>query len=294
MENWQLQQLQNLPLEIKIEKTKLRIIEWYEYHNGEVYISFSGGKDSTVLLHLIRSMYPEIEAVFVDTGLEFPEIRDFVKTIENVTWIKPKMRFDEVIKKYGYPLITKEVSRDISTARNKPNGKTADKFVRGGQYHLKYGDTWLLEKWNFLKDSDIPMSNKCCSIMKKQPFKDFEKQSKKMPFIGTMASESILRKKEWLNNGCNAFDIKNPSSKPLSFWVTQDIWDYIKMYNVPYSKIYDMGYDRTGCMFCMFGVHLEKHPNRFQIMKETHPKQYNYCISQLGCGRVLDFIKVKY
>ena len=73
-----------------------------------------------------------------------------------------------------------------------------------------------------------------------------------------------------------------------------DIWTYLKLYKIPYSKIYDMGEKRTGCMFCMFGVHLEKGRNRFQRMKITHPKQYDYCINKLGCGKVLDFINVPY
>lgn len=77
--------LQQLPLEIKIEKTKQRIIEWYEHYQGQVYISFSGGKDSTVLLHLARAIYKDIEAVFVDTGLEYDQIRDFVKTIDFIS-----------------------------------------------------------------------------------------------------------------------------------------------------------------------------------------------------------------
>ena len=75
----ELKLMQNYPLWMKVEKTKQRIREWYEYYNGEVYVSFSGGKDSTVLLHLVRSIYPDVEAVFSDTGLEYPEIKEFVK-----------------------------------------------------------------------------------------------------------------------------------------------------------------------------------------------------------------------
>lgn len=88
-----LAQRQSLPLEAKIEMSKKRIREWYEHYDGDVYVAFSGGKDSTVLLHLVRSMYPDVEAVFSDTGLEYPEIREFVKTIDNVTWVKPKKNF---------------------------------------------------------------------------------------------------------------------------------------------------------------------------------------------------------
>lgn len=76
-----LRELQALPLDLKILKTKNRIKEWYDYFGGQVYVSFSGGKDSTVLLHIARELYPDIEAVFVNTGLEYPEIRKFVKTV---------------------------------------------------------------------------------------------------------------------------------------------------------------------------------------------------------------------
>ena len=110
--------MQGLPLAVKIEKTKQRIREWVEYFGEDgVYVSFSGGKDSTVLLTIARQLYPNIRAVFIDTGLEFPEIRDFVKTWDNVEWIKPKMTFRQVIEKYGYPFISKEVSECVYGAR---------------------------------------------------------------------------------------------------------------------------------------------------------------------------------
>ncbi|GAG40926.1 unnamed protein product, partial [marine sediment metagenome] len=72
---WQLKQRQGLDLATKEGLTANRIRAWYEHWNGEVYVSFSGGKDSTVLLHQVRRMYPRVKAVFVDTGLEYPSIR---------------------------------------------------------------------------------------------------------------------------------------------------------------------------------------------------------------------------
>ena len=114
----ELQMRQALPLNLKIRMTKTRIREWInEYGEDGVYVSFSGGKDSTVLLDLVRQDYPNIPAVFVDTGLEYPEIREFVKTFDNVIWLKPKMNFKQVIEKYGYPFISKEVSESVEGAR---------------------------------------------------------------------------------------------------------------------------------------------------------------------------------
>ena len=302
----QLKALQSLTLEQKIQATKVRIIEWYNHWDGKVYVSFSGGKDSTVLLDIARQIYPDIEAVYVDTGLEYPEIREFVKTKDNVTWLKPEMSFYEVIKKYGYPIVSKEVSRDIAVARRKPDGKTADKFDPNSDYCKKYGMQWCLNKWNFLKDSDIPISNQCCNIMKKRPAKKYKKETNKKAMLATMTCESRERKQNWLKSGCNAFDNNDPQSQPMSFWTEQDVLEYITKYNLPYAKIYGdiikndknkyvtTGAERTGCMFCCYGIQCEKNPNRFQKMKITHPKQYDYCIHKLGIGKILDFLGVKY
>ncbi len=317
MEKWQLQQLQALPLEVKIKKTQERIKEWYEHWNGQVYVSFSGGKDSTVLLHIVRQIYPEVEAVFVDTGLEYPEIREFVKNYDNVLWIKPKMNFKQVIEKYGYPVISKEVSQAIYEARNKTDGAQAKKFLPESERSKKYGERYNLERYCYLKDSNIPISHKCCKIMKKEPANQYSKTSGKKPMIATMTEESQLRESTWMRYGCNAYDGKEPKSTPMSFWTEQDIMQYYLKNNLPMASCYGeiieadqlQGQEclegcmshlttskckRTGCMFCMFGVHLEKEPNRFQMMKKTHPKQYDYCINKLGIGKVLDYIGVKY
>lgn len=168
-----LKYFQAMPLDIKVAMTKTRIREWVkEYGTGGVYVSFSGGKDSTVLLHIVRELHPNIEAVFVDTGLEYPEIRKFVKTFENVTILRPKMRFDEVIKKYGYPLISKEVGDCVFQGRkclqggNKYNCRL--KLLLGIETD-KNGNKSLFckEKYKPLLYTDFICGSYCCNIMKK-------------------------------------------------------------------------------------------------------------------------------
>lgn len=110
--------MQALPLYLKVKLTKRRIRDWInEYGEDGVYVSFSGGKDSTVLLNLVREDYPRVPAVFCDTGLEYPEVRNFVKKHDNVVWLKPKMTFKQVVEKYGYPMISKEVAECVWGAR---------------------------------------------------------------------------------------------------------------------------------------------------------------------------------
>ena len=199
----------NMPLKYKVEMTKTRIREWYNHYNGKVYVSFSGGKDSTVLLHIVRSLYPEVEAVFCDTGLEFPEIREFVRTIENVTYLRPKMNFKQVIEKYGYPVISKETAQKVSEAKHTKSEYLRDLRMNGCKIN-KRGDVYrnpktgkIPEKWKFLIDAPFELSGKCCNIFKKNPAKKYEKETGKYPFIGTMARESSMRMTSYIKNGCS-------------------------------------------------------------------------------------------
>lgn len=290
-----LQEYQKYNLNQKIDKSFCAIEQFYNAMNGNVYISFSGGKDSTVLLFLVRKLYPNAIAVFSDTGLEFPEIRDFVKTIENVVWLKPKYTFRNVIEKYGIPYPSKEVARTIYQIKNTKSEKLRNKLLNGDE---KGNMRKLPIKWKHLLGSDYNVNSSCCYHLKKAPFKAFEVKSKLHPFTGTMAVESQLRKTNYNLHGCNNLDSKHPISNPLSFWTEKDIWDFLKINNIPYSKIYDMGYERTGCMFCLFGISYERsnlfEKNRLQKLHETHPKQWSFVINKLNFKNLLNKERINY
>lgn len=330
--------MQSLPLDMKIQLTKDRIRSWVNtYGESGVYVSYSGGKDSTVLMHLVKQDYPDVPVVFCDTGLEYPEVRALAIKNADVV-LKPKMKFREVIEKYGYPVVSKEVAgkiHDTASARRHGNYNSYSERQFNGTYISKNGKTnrFGIEKWKFMLDAPFSVSHKCCDVMKKKPMMEYGHSEKRKAILGTMAEESWLRRQKWLQNGCNGFEMDEPKSTPLAFWTEQDILAYIVKYDLTIPSVYgdivsadqdDMEYEsdlfgvgklkctgvnRTGCMFCGFGAHLEKYPNRFQRMKQTHPKLWDYCINGgeysedgmwkpsrtgLGMGKVLDYIGVPY
>lgn len=265
------------------------------------------------MLHLVRQLYPDVPAVFVNTGLEYPEIVKFVKTFDNVMMLRPDMNFKKVIEKYGYPVVSKEVSQIIMEARRgvASNGKFYSYRLRQLEGTRKEEDgalsSYNIPQWKFLLDAPFSISHKCCYIMKKTPFRKYGLKTGNKPYTGMMAHESRLRTSNYLRHGCNSFT-GQATSQPMAFWTEQDIYRYILQNNLPIADVYgeivpaDMfgyelkttGADRTGCMFCMFGAHLEKYPNRFQRMKVTHPKLWAYCVDKLGLREVLEYINVPY
>lgn len=271
-----LPQLQALPLEAKVQASERRIREWYDHWNGDVSISFSGGKDSTVLLHLVRSIYPDVPAVYADTGLEFPEVRDFVRSIPNVIWVKPKLDFLSVVQKYGYPVVSKRVAQYVGEVQ-RAKGDTATRRlrltgIRGDGTASPMGR--ISNRWQFLCEAPFKISDKCCKYLKKDPMDSCGSH----PYVGTMAADGNKREQSYYLHGCNAFSLDRPRSAPMSFWTEADVWEYIRSRSIPYSRIYDLGYARTGCMFCMFGLHLEGRPNRFDRMQQTHPQLFDWCM----------------
>ena len=338
--------MQAWPLDRKIGVTQTRLVEWIEKYNGKIYISFSGGKDSTVLADLAARVYKATQRtdpltlVFVNTGLEYPEIQKFVRDFAE--WLRatykipvnleirtPEMSFPEVLSKYGYPVIGKEVAKVIYYAKrgsgwaiNRLDG--LDKNGKPSKFKERY------MKYKFMIDAPFDTSQLCCDVMKKGPAKKYEAETGRKPVVATMTEESQQRLDSWMKYGCNSFESDRPISKPMSFWTEQDVLQYLKMTGIPLASVYGKivnadpqmnlfeaverqklkttGCDRTGCMYCMFGIMSDKEPNRFQRMRQTHPRQYAYCIggghlengvlkpdkNGLGLGVILDYIGKPY
>ena len=240
-----LKELQALPLDRKIQITQNRIQEWYMHYNGNVYVSFSGGKDSTVLATLAKQIFPDIPLVFANTGLEFSSIQKFAKE-SGAVQVYPEMQFKEVISTYGYPIISKEVADCIYYSRNiKHNsGDTMmqkRQLLMGTCINKNTGEKSLFNKKKWLEAAQelpFPISHLCCNIMKKKTMKKYGKETGNKPIIATLADESRVRKKSWIQHGCNAFDSSSPSSQPMSFWTEQDVLTFIKESNIKISDVY--------------------------------------------------------
>ncbi len=300
----ELQRLQALPLEEKIAITNTKIKCWYESFNGNVAVSFSGGKDSSVLLHLVRQIYPEVPAVFCNTGLEYPEVVRHVKDTPNVVIMRPKMPFNQVLEKYGYPLVSKKVARGISILRH-PTGANQNIYRLYDQGINRFGEKVsgfkVSNRWRFLIDAPFECSDKCCGAMKKEPMQRYQREHGRNQYVGTMAQDSKAREKVYLQHGCNGYDLKDPKSTPMGFWTEQDVLKALLAYNIPFPSVYGeirskgsglycTGVKRTGCVFCMFALHMEPSPGRFQKLYHSHPQLYRYCMDKLGIGDVLNYV----
>lgn len=315
LNSWQFSQRKYLDWPTKLRLSKTRIQEWYDNWGGQVYLSYSGGLDSRVLLHLVReTVGADVPAVFSNTGLEFPEIVKFARQASGeYQEIEPRdkegkrISFREVIINEGYPLVSKEVAMRVRKLRH---GNLSKKYRNYLLYGDERGKSYSLPiKWRLLLEAPFDTSERCCEVMKKSPFKKYNKKTGRVPYIGTTQDEGIMRARKYARTGCNVYDGSTIKSQPLGFWTKQDVLRYVVENDLDICSVYGdvrqhadgifylTGEQRTGCMFCAFGAHLEPEPNRFQRMAYAYPKQYNFCMKPiseggLGMAEVLDYVGI--
>lgn len=276
----------SLSLEDKVQWALHRIAEYNEELNNKTYVAYSGGKDSIVLLHLARQVNKQTPAVYIDTGLEFPEVRSFALATTGLIKIKPKMTFHECLKRYGIPYPSKEVAGAIYMARNTGSEKLRNKIIKGE------GRTLIPKRYKYLLSCKFDVSAQCCYHLKKKPSERLARSTNYSSMVGVRADESRLRGLIYNTRGCLTTG-KTNRAWPLALWTDADIWQYIKENNLAVPEIYSMGYPRTGCIFCLFGADMDTEP-RMVRLKNTHPKLYNYCMDKLGYKEFLDYVGVPY
>jgi len=307
--------LQSIPPEAKIQRAQRTVREFMAGTGGKAYVAWSGGRDSSVLLHLVRDQYPDTPAVFYDTGLEFPEVRDRALSEPNVVCMKPKMTFVEVVERYGFPIISKKVAQyvhECQTAKAKGRTDSATYRLRMTGINSKGAFSELARlpaKWRSLVDAPFRIGCQCCDKMKKEPAEKYAEETGRCPIIGMRVGDGQQREKTYTTvrgGRCNVFSgesrniraralpASRSSSWPLALWTDADVDYYLRTRGVAVAAVYGMGYDRTGCMFCGFGIHIEsrKGENRFQRMARTHPAQWRYCMDKLGLREVMRFIGI--
>lgn len=287
-----LQMLQSLPLEAKIAKSKKIIEDALLEYGDNIAVSYSGGKDSTVLSHLVRQIKPDILHIFSNTTCEYPD------TLKHIKWEKEEngmnlvvarpyddvgrpYGFKRVVGDYGYPAFSKAVGNAIYKYRNATNENSKKNYLE-----------FIKAKFpRYEKYKNMNIANKCCDKLKKEPLKKIKKEYNiQCSFIGTLAEESHWRESSWINYGCNAFESSEPKSRPLSFWREQDVLEYIQLYDLKIPDLYKKGFKRNGCMFCAFGINFEK--DRFLKLKEAYPKSHKFLEDNFG--DLLDSLDIQY
>lgn len=252
-----------------------------KYGEENFYISFSGGKDSTVLSALVDMAVPEnkIPRVYANTGIELNMIRDFVielqKDDDRIVIIKPSVPIKEMLEKEGYPFKSKEHSLYVDIYQRNGFTKTTKRYLYPEEKRKKYACPLKL-RYQFSDDGcKLKISDKCCDALKKQPLKDWqEKNNKPYAIVGIMRSEGGRRNRAT----CLAFkkDKLLDKFQPLAP-LTKD-WEewFISTYNVKICDIYYPPYNfvRTGCKGCPFALYLQE---ELDTLEKFFPNERKQC-----------------
>ncbi|MGX5594623.1 phosphoadenosine phosphosulfate reductase domain-containing protein [Bacillus cereus] len=287
-----------LSLELAIEDALFRIKREYKRTGGKIYLSFSGGKDSTVLAKLIEmaDLPEKIPFVFANTGIELDATLRHVKEYpyENVQIIKTRKPAPRVWKDYGKPIVSKLKSEALSTYQNNidnPLGTSRTRQMITGEAErsgVKLGKTtmYILAQKHFHllhHDLEYSIANKCCQYMKKYPFQDYAKENgMEGSFSGVRTAEGGVRSIAYKS----CVQVKKLNGKdflmsmPIIDWSDELVEEFIETYKIKLSDAYTVyGADRTGCIACPFSQNLQKD---LKILWDHEPHKYKASMKMLG------------
>ena len=278
-----LRERQQWTLNQKIDHSLGVIDQFASHYDGKVYVAFSGGKDSCVMLSLVEMIVPDVPCMFIMTGCESPSVCRFIrqqKERHNIEIIKPQKTQKQVFSEYGFPLVSKRVSHDIQAVRRNPYCESSRALLLRDNAHR------IPERWMYLLKEPYEVSDRCCFWLKKQPSYEYMKRTGRRPYIGLLASESDTRTAAYIaRGGCNSFresGKQHPASLPLAIWMEGDIWQYIKDRRIEIADIYEKGATRTGCMGCGFGSYNDT--TTLETMSRLWPKWYDLIMSYENNG----------
>lgn len=277
-------------LEMAVEDTIFRIKREYERTNGQIYLAFSGGKDSTVLANLIKmaNLSENIPFVFVDTGIEMNTIKEFAKNFDydNVVVVKPRKPYAQVIKEYGSPALSKLKSNALNTYQRHLDDPFKTARARQMITGLREKNGVQMEGRNSYKmsnkymhfihpDTEFKISNMCCQYMKKYPFDDFVKDNNmKGVYLGVRTAEGGARAITY--DSCVKIKIKKGEefymSMPIIDWTNEMMDEFIEKYDIKLSDAYTVyGCTRTGCCGCPYSQHLK---DDLKLLYDHEPLKY--------------------
>lgn len=281
-------------LEMGIADALHRIKNNFQQTEGQTYLSFSGGRDSTVVAELIKmaGLPEDIPFVFANTGIELDATLRFVKEYDypNIVMVKPRKPAPLIWKEDGKPILSKTKSDWLDTAHRSDNlldsargrqlisgeaEKAGEKLGRRTKNALAFKHFHLLHP-----DLEYKVANKCCHYMKKMPFKDFVSQNgMKGTLTGVKVAEGGARAMAY--KSCTHVDKKGYiTTMPIFDWSEEMLDEFIEAFNVKLSDCYEVyGMDRTGCMACPFSKYIQRD---LQILHEHEPKKYRASMKMLG------------
>lgn len=325
MTRWEFEQKQSLPYEAKLRHAEERAREFYNHLQGNVCCSVGGLDSITLLLFLRKYVSKNIPGVSV-SALEDRSIQRIHRQLDNMVFLRPYKSKVQVIREFGFPVISKMKARKIEHLQTPDNPKqtyihalmTGDMGAQGKFQHsdkIKLPDKWLKLFGGLYNDhrpdlacktAPFKVSDRCCYWMKEKPADDFAKQNGLSPYLGLMASEGGQRRLGLIKNGCNYYGKTVTRSCPFAIFSKTDLLQLALDLKVPVPEIYgqiikqpDGTLDttrakRTGCAMCGFGIHIEKRPHRFDRLREDNPREWAYWMYTMGWGKVLDYIGVKW
>lgn len=318
-------QKMSLPYEAKIAHAKRRAEEFYheicDVRGANVHVSVGGLDSITLYIFLNEVCHLDVPGISVSV-LEDRTVQAVHKKL-GLTMLKPYKSKVDVIKEFGYPILSKEIAAKIELLQNpsEKNKTVRHAIITGetGEYggnrknsRMKMSQKWLEKFGGYENETegvnyqipDFKVSSKCCYYLKEKPADDWARGHNSFPYLGLMASEGGRRQKSLMLNGCNYYGKTTTRSCPFAVFNRQDILRLALELNVPVPEIYgtierdEKGQlyttkaQRAGCSMCGFGIQLEKRPQRFDRLRETNPKEWEFWMYTMGWGRVLDYLGI--